>query len=141
MLITKVPLKVITLHNVSIFDQLKMEEYLLRDTTDNYCIINQGSPPSIVMGISGVVGDLVYEKKLEEAKIPLIKRFSGGGTVVVFPDNTTALAGNLKRLIGCLAPDSADHDHVRGDRKGGVEGARNQSFLVARDHADRKVRI
>jgi hypothetical protein len=60
---------------------------------------------------------------------------------VVFPDDTTALAGNLKRLVGCLAPDSSDYDHVGGDGKGGIEGARNQSFLVARDQADRKVRI
>jgi hypothetical protein len=60
---------------------------------------------------------------------------------VVFPDNATALAGNLKRLIGCLAPGSPDYDNVRGDGKGGIEGAGNQSFLVARDQADRKVRI
>jgi hypothetical protein len=60
---------------------------------------------------------------------------------VVFPDDATALAGNLKRLVGCLAPDSSDYDNVRGDGKGGVEGAGNQFFLVARDHADRKVRI
>ena len=104
MLITKVPLKVITLHNVSIFDQLKMEEYLLRDTTDNYCIINQGSPPSIVMGISGVIGDLVYEEKLEEAKIPLIKRFSGGGTVVI-DENTlfiTFICNSKETQVPCF---------------------------------------
>jgi hypothetical protein len=60
---------------------------------------------------------------------------------VVFLDNATALTGNLKRLVGRLAPDSSDYDNVRGDGKGGVEGTGNQFLLVARDHADRKVRI
>lgn len=57
-----------------IYDQLILEEKLLRTDTRNICLINYGSTPAIVMGISG---------KHEEAPLPLIRRFSGGGTVVV----------------------------------------------------------
>ncbi len=62
-----------------IFDQLCLEEALLRTDQRNWCVINQGSPPAIVMGISGKADQLVHA----EAPLPLIRRFSGGGTVVV----------------------------------------------------------
>jgi lipoate-protein ligase A len=79
----KVPLKLLKLSNMSIFDQLKIEEYLLRDTDDNICIINSGSPPAIVMGISGNPEELIEQAQAQALNIPIIKRFSGGGTVVI----------------------------------------------------------
>ena len=42
-----------------------------------------GSPPAIVMGISGKPEELVNLAQLDQRPIPLIKRYSGGGTVVV----------------------------------------------------------
>lgn len=60
-----------------IYDQLLCEERLLRGDRRNICLISYGSSPAIVMGISG---------KAIEAPLPLIKRFSGGGTVVVNED-------------------------------------------------------
>ena len=63
----------------SILDQLRLEEALLRSDRRNWCIINQGTPPAIVMGISGKPERLVHP----ESTLPLIRRFSGGGTVVV----------------------------------------------------------
>lgn len=71
------------LKNRPIFEQLQIEEALLRLDDENWCIINEGSPPSIVMGISGKTEELVNVSKMEEAPIPLIKRYSGGGTVIV----------------------------------------------------------
>ncbi|MCX6989373.1 MAG: lipoate--protein ligase family protein [Chlamydiae bacterium] len=71
----------------SILDQLQLEEALLRHDTRNFCIINKGSPPAIVMGISGKVHELVEIEIAQSLQIPIIKRFSGGGTVVV--DNST----------------------------------------------------
>lgn len=71
------------LKNRPIFEQLQIEEALLRLDDENWCIINEGSPPSIVMGISGKTEELVNVSKMEETPIPLIKRYSGGGTVVV----------------------------------------------------------
>lgn len=60
-----------------VYDQLVLEERLLRGDSRNICLINYGSSPAIVMGISG---------KEERAELPQIRRFSGGGTVVVDED-------------------------------------------------------
>lgn len=76
-------LKFLHLKNTPVFDQLQIEEALLRTTEDNWCLINEGSSPSIVMGISGKAEKLVDLKKIEKAPLPIIKRFSGGGTVIV----------------------------------------------------------
>lgn len=66
-----------------IFQQLAWEEALLRTDTRNWCIFNRGSPPAIVMGISGQPCLHVHKKKWAMAPLLLIRRFSGGGTVVV----------------------------------------------------------
>lgn len=70
------------LQNTPIFTQLQIEEALLRAGTDNYCLINEGSTEAIVMGISGKPEQLVHPDFFS-SNIPLIKRFSGGGTVFV----------------------------------------------------------
>lgn len=64
-------------------DQLKMEEELLRNTQESLCIINEGSSPAIVMGISGKEEEFVCPIKIKQKPIPVLKRFSGGGTVIV----------------------------------------------------------
>jgi lipoate---protein ligase len=69
-----------------IFNQLQIEEALLRSDTRNWCLINEGSSPAIVMGISGKPHELVDREKALEKNVPLIKRFSGGGTVIVDED-------------------------------------------------------
>lgn len=74
---------ILNLRNTPILEQLKLEEALLRTDTRNWCIINTGSPDAIVMGISGKPEKLIDFKILGEKKLPLIKRFSGGGTVYV----------------------------------------------------------
>ncbi|MCB1107950.1 MAG: lipoate--protein ligase family protein [Chlamydiia bacterium] len=71
------------LQNVPIHEQLQIEEALLRLTEENWCIINDGSTPSIVMGISGKPEELINFSKMKKDPIPLIKRYSGGGTVSV----------------------------------------------------------
>ncbi|QVL57686.1 MAG: lipoate--protein ligase family protein [Simkaniaceae bacterium] len=76
-------LNLLILKNTPILEQLQIEEALLRLNNENWCIINEGSPPTIVMGISGKTEELVNHEKLEAAPIPLIKRYSGGGTVIV----------------------------------------------------------
>lgn len=69
--------------NTPIFEQLQLEEALLRTEERNFCIINQGSPKSIVMGVSGEIAALINMEKVKQEPIPIIKRFSGGGTVIV----------------------------------------------------------
>jgi len=66
---------------LSIFEQLQLEEALLRTDKRNFFLINEGSSPAIVMGISGCVEELIDSEKAKD--IPIIKRFSGGGTVIV----------------------------------------------------------
>jgi lipoate-protein ligase A len=73
----------IRLQGVSIFEQLLLEEKLLREDSRNFCLLNEGSSPAIVMGISGKPEELIDSQKALDLTIPVIKRFSGGGTVVI----------------------------------------------------------
>ncbi|MCC6128153.1 MAG: lipoate--protein ligase family protein [Chlamydiae bacterium] len=72
--------------NKSIFEQLELEEALLRTDERNICLIGQGSSRAIVMGISGDAEKLIDLEKAGRDQIPIIRRFSGGGTVIVDED-------------------------------------------------------
>jgi len=76
-------LAIFDLGHMPIFNQLQIEEALLRSSNLNACLINRGSPPAIVMGISGKAEELLDLEKVKRDKIPIIRRFSGGGTVIV----------------------------------------------------------
>lgn len=77
------PLHLLRLEGVPIFEQLQIEEALLRADDRNWCIVNHGAPPAIVMGISGKADELIDLPKLQHSPIPVIRRFSGGGTVLI----------------------------------------------------------
>ncbi|MEC7840240.1 MAG: lipoate--protein ligase family protein [Chlamydiota bacterium] len=74
---------ILELHKTPIWEQLQIEEALLRSDNRNWCVINRGSPPAIVMGISGKPEVLLNASLVEQYQIPVWKRFSGGGTVVI----------------------------------------------------------
>lgn len=76
-------LHVIRLENLFIYDQLLMEERLLRTEKENFCLINFATPPAIVMGLSAKIDDVISKDALKNNPLPLIRRFSGGGTVFV----------------------------------------------------------
>jgi lipoate-protein ligase A len=81
--------------NLPIRHQLELEEAFLRLDNRPLCLINEGtSTPAIVLGIS-------QKPKLvvENTTMPLIRRFSGGGTVVV-DENTlfVTFIGNSDEL-------------------------------------------
>jgi len=76
---------ILNLKNVPILEQLRIEEALLRADKGNWCVINTGAPPAIVMGISGKPHQLLDLEKVKRDQIPVIKRFSGGGTVYIDP--------------------------------------------------------
>jgi lipoate-protein ligase A len=77
------PLRFLDLRGFSIFQQLQIEEALLRCDQDNWCLVNSGVSPAIILGISGKIDQLVNPEAMKASPLPLIRRFSGGGTVVV----------------------------------------------------------
>jgi len=79
----KIPLHFLLLDKISIFEQLQIEEALLRADKRNWCLINTGSPEAIVMGISGKPDLLIEDRVFQMKPVPVIKRFSGGGTVFI----------------------------------------------------------
>ena len=126
--------------SLPIKEQLALEEALLRTSDENWILLNTGSPPAIVMGISGKPEELIHIEQMHCSKIPLIKRFSGGGTVVVdeqtlfatFIFNKGALPlkeeprAIMKWTEGFLAPFFKDlpfalreNDYVLGEKKFG----------------------
>ena len=96
-------INLIQLNNCPIFKQLQLEEALLRASDENFCIINHGSPKAIVMGISSKVDDLIDRKIVKKNSIPVIKRFSGGGTVFVDEDTFFATFIFQKEAINIQA--------------------------------------
>lgn len=80
---TKPTIHILECNNTPIYQQLQIEEALLRVSEENWCILNSGSPLAIVMGISGKIDELLFADKVITDSVPVIKRFSGGGTVVV----------------------------------------------------------
>jgi lipoate---protein ligase len=80
-------LNLLCLESFPILQQLQLEEALLRADSGNWCLINEGTSPSaIVMGISGKIDQHIHQAKWNSKPIQIIKRFSGGGTVVVDKD-------------------------------------------------------
>lgn len=76
-------LLLLELEQMAVLDQLQLEEALLRADQRNICLINWGAAPAVVLGSSGQVADWVEPLAWERLPLPLIRRFSAGGTVVV----------------------------------------------------------
>ncbi|KAH8940832.1 hypothetical protein BDL97_14G005300 [Sphagnum fallax] len=136
-------MKLLRLQGFPILQQLYLEERLLRATTHNWCLINQGTnPPAIVVGISGKPEKLLDVKAVLKDNIPVIRRFSGGGTVIV--DTDTVFVTLICRRDAVTLPDLyprpimewtehlylpafqtvprfhlLEHDYVLGDKKFG----------------------
>jgi len=135
-----VTLHILQLKSCPVFQQLQIEEALLRADERNWCLVNEGSPSAIVMGISGKPELLINEEHLAHKPVPVIRRFSGGGTV--FVDEQTqfiTLIGNSEQLQVPCCPQKIlqwthslylpvfqhpqfqvkENDYVFGDRKFG----------------------
>lgn len=54
--LVKLPsMNLVILNRIPILQQLHLEERLLRTSSENWCIVNDGNDPTIVMGVSGSV--------------------------------------------------------------------------------------
>lgn len=81
--LAKPRLNFLKLSQFPIFKQLQLEEALLRADQNNWFLLNTGTSPAIVMGISGVEAKLIDQQYIKQNPVPVIRRFSGGGTVFV----------------------------------------------------------
>ncbi|KAM7263113.1 hypothetical protein ACFE04_000796 [Oxalis oulophora] len=77
-------MNLVRLKGYPILHQLHLEEQLLRTSSENWCIINDGTKdPTIVMGVSGKPAELLEINSVVRDQVPVVRRFSGGGTVIV----------------------------------------------------------
>jgi lipoate-protein ligase A len=79
-------INVVRTKGMPILKQLHLEEILLRRTPQNWLILNKQMPGlSIVLGFSGKVSELVDVDRVHnsEEEVELIRRYTGGGTVIV----------------------------------------------------------
>ena len=58
-------IKILHLSNFDIFSQLQIEEALIKADAGSWCIINEGSPKYIVMGISNKPDELLNLAKIK----------------------------------------------------------------------------
>lgn len=77
-------MNVVRFKGMPILEQLFLEEKLLRASSGNWCIVNDGTnTPTIVMGASGKASALLDIGSVLRDGVPVIRRFTGGGTVIV----------------------------------------------------------
>lgn len=64
--------------------QLYLEETLFHFSRENWLLINQGAAfPTVVMGVSRKKEEDLYLSRCLDSALPIWRRFTGGGTVVV----------------------------------------------------------
>ncbi|CAN8265985.1 unnamed protein product [Cochlearia groenlandica] len=136
-------MNLVRLKGTPILEQLYLEERLLRTSSENWCIVNDGTNvPTIVMGMSGKPCQLLELRPVIEDRIPVIKRFTGGGTVIVdkstlfvslicnkddvpsvqpYPRSVMEWSGSLYGEVfkGVNGFHLRENDYVFGDRKFG----------------------
>ena len=79
--------RVVRTRGLDVLRQLRLEEALLRVDSGNWVIVNDGAPsPAVVLGISGRPHRLVDVAAAHRDGLRVIKRFTGGCTVVVDRD-------------------------------------------------------
>ena len=84
MAVSRPLVKLLRLRRHSVYEQLRLEEALLRASGSNWCLLNDGAAqPAVVMGISGKAQELLHVEQVKRRNLQVIRRFSGGGTVVV----------------------------------------------------------
>ncbi|KAJ8612506.1 hypothetical protein CTAYLR_003692 [Chrysophaeum taylorii] len=84
-------INLVRLEGWSILRQLRLEEALLRHDSRNWCLVNfLTGPATVVLGMNGKPEALVNRELVERDGVAMIRRFTGGGTVVVGVGTVTA---------------------------------------------------
>jgi lipoate-protein ligase A len=103
-------INLIKLSKYPIFKLLQFEEAVLRTESRSdlvWIIVNEGTPkPRIIMGSSGKEEELLHVENITRDGLPVIRRFTGGGTVLV--DHNTMFAtfiGSHEFLKACAMRD------------------------------------
>jgi len=78
----KTTLNYLPLIDFDIYQQLIIEEAILKKNKDNWLITNIPLDPTIVMGISNTLEKMINLPLLANAPLCIVRRFSGGGTVI-----------------------------------------------------------
>lgn len=81
------PFNWLCLDQFPIFKQLQIEEAILRNTNDNFLITNIAPQEAIVLGVSRQLNTDVHVEMVKNDHIPIIKRYSGGGSVFLDKDS------------------------------------------------------
>lgn len=145
------PMRFVNLRGWPITRMLRLEEALVRHEPGSWCLVNAlpaSSAPTVVVGLSGKPHELLNADALSAAEgdVPVVRRFTGGGTVVVGGGTVVASLVVEKDAAPCapfpreimawtedvyaaafarLLPESGDalalrdFDYVVGDRKVG----------------------
>ena len=82
------PMRFVNLRGWPITRMLRLEEALVRHEPGSWCLVNAlpaSSAPTVVVGLSGKPHKLLNADALSAAEgdVPVVRRFTGGGTVVV----------------------------------------------------------
>ncbi|KAL5230376.1 hypothetical protein ABZP36_029152 [Zizania latifolia] len=129
-------MQLVTMSGAPILRQLHLEERLLRCTGDNWCIINDGTAPAtIVMGVSGRVSELVEIQPVLRDQVPVIRRFSGGGTVIVDQGTVFVTFICSKNAIAGLQPFPRDIMSWTGQLYEKVFASFGEFHLLENDYA------
>jgi lipoate-protein ligase A len=103
-------LRILKLRHYPIFKQLKLEEALMRvekSPTHAYFLLNEGTPQDcVIMGSSGNANDVLHMENIRQDKFPVIRRFTGGGTVIVSPKTAfVSIVASFELLKQCTFPE------------------------------------
>jgi len=79
--------RVVRCRGLPVLRMLRLEEALLRKGSGCWALVNDGAPePTVVLGISGKPREMLEEAAVAAAGVRVLRRFSGGGTVVADAD-------------------------------------------------------